>query len=297
MKANTKRGIAFAMTAAVLYAVNLPFSKIMLTYMPPTLMAGFLYLGAGLGMFFIKLFGRNKKEEKLTRADLPYTIAMIVLDIAAPICLLVGLNSTSASAASLLNNFEIVATAVIALFIFKEKISVRLWLGIGFVTTSCILLSANDFSHMEFSTGSLFILLAAVCWGLENNCTRAISSKNPLEIVLIKGVFSGTGSIIMGLCIGERLENPQSIPIVLLIGVVAYGLSIFFYIYAQRTLGAARTSAYYATSPFIGALLSLIIFREKPATEYLIAFLIMIIGAWLSLDDKPISEIIRRDCK
>lgn len=97
-------------------------------------MAGFLYVGAGIGMIFIALMRKIKKYEakelKLTKSELPYTIAMIVLDIAAPICLLFGLNSTTAANASLLNNFEIVATAIIALMVFKEKISTRLWFGI-----------------------------------------------------------------------------------------------------------------------------------------------------------------------
>ena len=133
-----KRGIAFAILAAALYAINAPFSKILLEFMPPTLMAGFLYVGAGIGMIFIALMRKIKKYEakelKLTKSELPYTIAMIVLDIAAPICLLFGLNSTTAANASLLNNFEIVATAIIALMVFKEKISTRLWFGIFFVT-------------------------------------------------------------------------------------------------------------------------------------------------------------------
>ena len=136
-----KKGIFFAILAAALYAINAPFSKILLQYIPTTLMAGFLYLGAGLGMLFIaflrKLQKSNTAEAKLTKAELPYTIAMILLDIAAPICLLIGLNSTTAANAALLNNFEIVATAIIAFFIFSEKISLRLGFGIFFVTLSC----------------------------------------------------------------------------------------------------------------------------------------------------------------
>lgn len=284
-----KKGIFFAILAAALYAINAPFSKILLNYMPPTMMAGFLYLGAGVGMFFIAAIRKIKKtetqESKLTVAELPYTIAMILLDIAAPICLLIGLNSTTAANAALLNNFEIVATAMIALFVFKEKISSRLGLGIFFVTISCAILSFEDLSSLQFSFGSLFILLAAVCWGFENNCTRKISSKDPLQIVLLKGTFSGIGSVIIGLCIGERLTSLWSIVAVLCIGLVAYGLSIYFYVYAQRLLGAARTSAYYAVAPFIAVALSLIIFKEIPGISYFVALAFMAIGAWLSSQD------------
>lgn len=292
MEKTIGRGIFFAVLAAALYAVNSPLSKILLDFMPSTLMAGFLYIGAGLGMgaaaLVRKARGSEKKEAKLTAKELPYTVAMILLDIAAPICLLLGLRSESAANVSLLNNFEIVATALIALAVFKEKISLRLWVGIAFVVLSCALLSVSDFSRLQFSYGSLFVLLACVCWGLENNCTRKISSKDPLQIVLLKGIFSGLGSIVIGLCIGERVTNVWSVIAVLGVGLVAYGLSIFFYVYAQRLLGAARTSAYYAIAPFIGTLLSLAIFREIPPYTYYIALALMAAGAWLCSGDKPL---------
>ncbi len=292
MKKSTTTGILLAILAAALYAVNSPFSKLLLDYMPSTLMAGFLYIGAGLGMGAIALIRKSRKtkraEERITKADLPYAAAMIVLDIAAPIFLLLGLSYTTAANASLLNNFEIVATAIIALMIFKERISFRLWLGILFVTASCALLSFEDISSLEFSVGSLFILLACLCWGIENNCTRKLSSKDPLEIVLLKGIFSGLGSVIIGLCSGERITVLWSVFAVLGVGFVAYGLSIFFYVYAQRILGAARTSAYYAVAPFIGALLSLVIFRDLPHYTYFIALGLMIVGAWLCSSDEPI---------
>lgn len=262
-------------------------------------MAGFLYVGAGLGMFVIALIRKLRKKEiaeaKLTKSELPFTIAMILLDIAAPVCLLFGLKTTSSANASLLNNFEIVATAIIALMVFKEKISIRLWFGIGFVTLSCLFLSVEDFSSFQFSYGSLFILLACVCWGFENNCTRKISSKDPLQIVLLKGIFSGLGSIIIGIIIGERMSVLWSVFAVLLVGFVAYGLSIFFYVYAQRLLGAARTSAYYAIAPFIGTILSLIIFQELPSYTYFIALGLMIVGAWLCSKDEPVFK--RKDKK
>lgn len=126
------------------------------------------------------------------------------------------------------------------------------------------------------------MLLAGACWGLENNCTRMLSSKDPLEIVLLKGVFSGGGSLVIGLALGERVTVWWSVLAVLAVGLVAYGLSIFFYVYAQRLLGAAKTSAYYAVSPFIGAFLSLLIFRTVPGANYYIALAIMAAGAWLA---------------
>lgn len=293
-----KHGIFLAILAAGLYALSSPFSKLLLDYLPSTLMAGFLYLGAGIGMAAISLIkkasGKPETESGLTRQELPYTIAMVVLDIAAPICMLFGLTMTSAANASLLNNFEIVATAVIALMVFREAISPRLWLGIIFITASCSLLSFEDVSSLQFNSGSLFVLLACICWGIENNCTRKLSSKDPLQIVIIKGIFSGTGSIIIGFITGEHILHLWTVPVVLLLGFVSYGLGVYYYVYAQRILGAARTSAYYAVAPFIGVFLSLLIFHEIPGPLFITALILMIIGAWLSSQDKPLREVFSK---
>lgn len=292
MSGTVKKGIFFAVAAAALYSINSPLSKLLLDYVPSTLMAGLLYLGAGIGMAVIAPVRKTRKtaslEQSLTKKDLPFTVAMILLDIAAPICLMTGLKFTTAANASLLNNFEIVATAAIALVVFNEKISGRLWAGIACVTAACLLLSFESGESLRFSFGSLMILLACVCWGVENNCTRSLSSKDPLQIVLLKGVFSGAGSVIIGLCLGERVTEVWSVFAVLSVGFVAYGLSIFLYVYAQRLLGAARTSAYYAVAPFIGAFLSLLIFRQLPDYMFFIALAVMAAGAWLCSQDKPI---------
>jgi len=247
------------------------------------MLAALLYLGAGIGMLIVGIIQRKTgfadKEKPLTKKELPYTVGMVVLDIAAPIFLMIGLTMTSAANASLLNNFEIVATSIIALCIFKEKISKRLWLGIVLVTTASVLLSVEDFAGFSFSIGSLFVLLACVCWGFENNCTRNLSYKNPLEVVVIKGFGSGVGSLVVAAVINEFTFDLIFVVFALLLGFVAYGLSIFFYIYAQRYLGAAKTSAYYAVSPFIGAIISLILFGEIPSLAFAIAFVVMIVGA------------------
>jgi len=281
------KAIFYAILAALLYALNAPFSKLLLTEIPSTMMAGLLYLGAGIGMSILEKFNKNKKELPLTKKEVPYTIAMVVLDIAAPIFLMIGLTKCSAANASLLNNFEIVATAGIAFLVFRERISPRLCLGIVFVVLSCLLLSFEDIGALRFSKGSLFVLLAALCWGLENNCTRKLSEKDPLQIVLLKGIFSGLGSLVIGVVVGERLTVWWCVPAVLGVGLVAYGMSIFCYVYAQRLLGAARTSAYYAIAPFIGAALSLLIFRILPGPLYLVALVFMMMGAWLSASDAP----------
>ena len=284
MSDHSKRGIACAILAAAFYALNSPLSKLLLQQVSATMRAAFLYLGAGLGMLLLqatqRASGRISRELRLTRRELPYTVAMVVLDIAAPIALMVGISRTSAANASLLNNFEIVATALIARALFHEAISRTLMAGIALVTLSTILLSAQDISSFSLSAGSLFVLLACTCWGLENNCTRQLSGKNPLEIVTIKGLFSGLGSLGIALFIGEPLPALRYILPALCLGFVAYGLSLAVYIYAQRELGAAKTSAYYAVAPFIGVTLSLILFREIPTPWFLAALVVMLAGTW-----------------
>ena len=290
MKIKQYKSISFAILAAALYSISSPVSKLLLKEIAPTLMASFLYLGAGLGMSIVG-FIRNKKykektEAKLTKQELPFTIGMVILDIVAPIFLMFGLTMTTSSSVALLNNFEIVATSLIALLIFKESITKRLWGAISLITVSSIILSVEDISSFFFSFGSIFVLLACICWGLENNCTRKLSVKDPLEIVVIKGFGSGIGSLLIAFALGERTNNVPYIIAALLLGFFAYGLSIFFYIYAQRDLGAVKTAAYYAIAPFIGVGLSLIIFREIPTFSFIIALVIMIIGACFASTEK-----------
>ncbi|NLK78280.1 MAG: DMT family transporter [Clostridiales bacterium] len=291
MKLRDKKSqaIGFAVLAAALYAINAPVSKLLLSKVSATMMAAFLYLGAGIGLSLLQIIqkGTHKevKEKPLTRRELPYTIGMIVLDIAAPLFLMAGLTMTTAANASLLNNFEIVATSVIALVIFHEAISKRLWIAIGLVTVASLILSFEDISSLSFSMGSVFVLLACVCWGFENNCTRMLSEKSPIEVVIIKGFCSGMGSFVIALIMREPIPKLIYILGALLLGFVAYGLSIFFYIYAQRYLGAAKTSAYYAISPFIGVAVSFVIFRQTPTIWFLIALVIMMIGTYFASTD------------
>lgn len=283
---NNSKAIRYAIYAALLYAVSTPFSKLLMEKIPLVFMAGLLYLGAGVGMVIIAFFSRrkSKKNSSFTHKDLPYLILMVLLDIAAPILLMTALKNSSAESISLLNNFEIVATSLIALLIFKEKISPRLWIAITLITAASIMLSLSGNGSFSISVYSFPALLACCCWGLENNCTRKLSNRNPARIVIIKGFGSGTGSVIVALISGERLTLTPYILLALLLGFVAYGLSIYTYVYAQRYIGAAKTSAFYALAPFMGALISLALFPKIPALLFIISFVIMALGAFLAIE-------------
>lgn len=287
MKNEKITAVGYAIAAAVFYALNVPCSKLLLNKISPTFMAAFLYLGAGVGVGTMYLFHHKKEQptDRIERKDIPYTVGMVLLDIIAPILLMLGVKLGTSANASLLGNFEIVATTIIALLIFKEKVSKKLWTAIGLITLSSIILSFSGEGSFTFSVGSLLVLGATVCWGLENNCTRSISEKSTYQIVTIKGFGSGTGSFIVAVIIGEDFPDIIYILPALLLGFIAYGLSIFTYIRAQKMLGAAKTSAYYAVAPFIGAFLSFLFLHESLTSAYTIALTVMIIGTFFVVAD------------
>lgn len=283
-----RTGTMLAILAAALYALNAPFSKALLSHAGPTMMAAFLYLGAGLGLLLWggigKALGKDPVRAPLTRKELPYTLAMILLDIAAPILLMLGITRTTAANASLLNNFEIVATSLIALLIFKELISRRLWLAIGLTSLASAILGFQGSGSFSFDLGSVFVLGACVCWGFENNCTRMLSSKSSVQITVIKGCFSGLGSLLVARLLGE--EFPRLLPLlcILALGFVAYGLSINFYIMAQSHLGAAKTSAFYSIAPFLGVAFSMVL-GERPGLQFYLGLAVMVLATWLMIRD------------
>ncbi len=289
MKASAHSSYIYALLAAFLFSLNSPFSKLLLNDLPPTLLAALLYLGAGFGMTILYVITRTsdrKQEARLTKKELPYILGMILLDIAAPIFLMLGLTKTSAANASLLGNFEIVATALIAFFIFKESIGSRLWKALILITAGCLILSMNDIRSLAFSSGSLLVLAASICWGFENNCTRMLSLKSPMEIVILKGYGSGIGALIISFFTEKISLHISFVLAAFLLGFISYGLSIFFYVLAQRELGAARTGAFYAVAPFLGVLLSFLIFRDRLTYGFFISLLLFLAGAYLASNER-----------
>ena len=289
------KAIISALLAAVLFAISTPLSKKLMENIPPSFMAAFLYLGAGVGVGVMYIFNYKNEDKslRLDKSDLKYTISMIGLDILAPLLLMVGIKIGSASNASLLENFEIVATSLIALIIFKEKVSYRLWIAIFFIIISSLILTFNGKTSLDFSIGSIFVLLATISWGLENNCTKKISEKSTYQIVTLKGIFSGLGSLFIGFLLKEKIINYKYILLAMILGYVAYGLSIFLYVRAQRDLGASKTSAYYSVAPFIGAFLAFLINGERPDEKFLVALIFMIIGTIFVIYDSLVDNKIK----
>jgi drug/metabolite transporter (DMT)-like permease len=278
--------IILALLAAFLFGASAPLAKLLLGEIDPIVLAGFLYLGSGLGLLLIKVFQSIGKKSKKSEAKIVGTDfiwlagATIAGGIVAPIILLYSLRATPATTASLLLNFESVATTFIAAIIFKEAISRRAVWAIIIITLAGILLSLNLKSTWGFSFGAIGILLACIFWGIDNNLTRNISAKDPATIVTIKGLAAGAFSLLLALMIGNQIPSWEIIIKAMVLGSISYGVSIMLFIRALRGLGAARTSALFSTAPLSGLALSLIFFHETSNTMLLIAFPLMLIGSY-----------------
>jgi len=273
-----------AILGAVLFGASAPISKVLLGEVDPVLLAGLLYLGCGLGllvfMALLRLSG-SRGGEPLTAADVPWLAgAVLAGGMAAPIVLMLGLRSTSAATASLLLNSECVATTLLAVLFFHEYAGARTWLAIGLITVASAILT---FSGVQFglSLGALGVILACVLWGLDNNLTRNISSKDPLAIGIVKGLVAGAFSITLAVLLGAPLPGLPLIAVTMLIGCLSYGLSIALFILAMRHIGAARASAWLGTAPFAGVVISFLIFRSLPGVTFLVSLPLMTLGALL----------------
>jgi drug/metabolite transporter (DMT)-like permease len=279
-----------ALLAAVFFGASAPIAKLLLgDNVAPIFLAAFLYLGSGTGISLVKLTQRmrsNEAEAGIKSPDIKWLAGAIISGgIAAPIILMISLQNTPASTASLLLNFEGVGTTLIALLFFNEAISRRAWTAIFAITLASIFLSTNFESAFGLSLGALGIILACVLWGVDNNFTRNISGKDPLAIVAWKGLVAGTFSFLLATFIGSPLPSLAIILYTLVLGFVSYGLSTMLFIRSMRGLGAARTSALYGTAPLAGVFLSIVIFGELPSFLFILAAILMIGGALLLINE------------
>jgi len=276
--------IGQALLAALLFGASAPAAKLLLGELEPVLLAAFLYLGSGLGVLLFKAAQQVRRpapalEAPIGRSDWGWLAGSVLTGgIVAPIVLLLGLRHTPAATASLLLNFEGVATAVIAGVVFKEAISRRAVRSIACVTAASILLSWNVHGRWGLSMGALGILAACVLWGIDNNLTRCISAKDPLVIVMVKGLGAGSFSLLLALSLGYAFPAPLIVVGALVLGTLSYGASIVLFIHAMRALGAARTSALFGIAPWAGVALSLILLQEAPNLLFVAALPLVFAG-------------------
>ena len=283
-------GVPLALGAAVLFGASAPLSKILLGVVDPWLLAGILYLGAGLGLAVVHwgrpVLGLANVETPLQRPDMPWLAAVIVFGgMLGPLFLMLGLSQTSAASGSLLLNLEGLATMAIAWIVFRENVDRRLLLGAAAILAGAVLLSWTG-QDLQLDTGGLFIAAACLCWGIDNNVTRKLSSADPVQIAVIKGLVAGTTNFAIALALGAQLPGLNIIAGGAVVGFLGIGVSLVMFMLGLRHLGTARTGAYFSLAPFIGAVLALLLFRDGLTIQLVAAGLLMGMGLWLHLSER-----------
>ena len=282
-----------ALAAAIGFGAAVPLCKMLPTgtIAQAFLIAGLLYIGAGLAVTIYGIFGTKRQTQanrpRLKKQDMPWLIGAVLCGgLAAPVLLLLGIAAAPAMNSSLLLNFEAILTAMLAFCIFRESIGRRIWVAVVVISAGGGLLSIPQGSGSMPPASVAAILGACLLWGLDNNLTRKISLNSPTAIIRIKGFFAGGTNVAIALIIGAQLPSAQIIGASLGIGAICYGMSLMLFIIALRHLGAARTSAYFAIAPFFGAALSIILFAEPFGIAQTGAAALMIAGAWLLYNEK-----------
>jgi drug/metabolite transporter (DMT)-like permease len=287
-----KKPLLYVMLSAALFGISPTIAKLLVTDMPPVALAGFLYMGAFIGLFMFTMFKKvtsmkaPQKAPTLEKKDLPWLAGAIFAGgVVAPIALMTGLTMASGYATSLLLNLEGVATAIIAVLVFNEYAGRRLWFALLFMTLAGILLVWSPDQGTINLAGLLLIVLAMVCWGIDNNLTQHISNKDPTQIAQLKGIIAGTTSLSLAVLLGLQIPLDSTILFALILGAFSYGLSLVLFIKALEGMGSSRTGAFFSFGPFIGAVASILILGESITWLMLTAAALMILGVWMLLTE------------
>ncbi len=291
---NQRLGIIFAFLAALCYSLVNPINKLVNNEISPLLSASMLYFGTflvGIILFIVQLIlKRIKKEDYFHGRDWLYISLATLFHAGAAISLMFGLTYLSSSNASLLGSFEIISTSLIAFFLFKEKINKYLWIGIIFIFAACVVISLGDFENLNLSIGSVLCLISPICFGFANNFLKKVSYKNPSLSISFLGLGGGILALTIGLIVGERFVAFAPTVIELGVGVISYGIALILFIYAERFIGASKTSAFFSLAPFIAIILSLIIFQETPNYTFFIGLGLMLVGTFFASLDVIIND-------
>lgn len=283
--------IGLAMASAALFGASTPLAKLLLGGgLDPWLLAGLLYAGSGLGLGLFYL-GRHLRggpigEAKLQRSDLAW-LGLVVLSggVLGPLLLMLGLARTSASSAALLLNVEGLATMGIAWVVFRESVDRRLLLGALAILAGAVLLSWQGKAG-GIGIGALAIVAACFAWGVDNNLTRKLSSADPVQIAMIKGLVAGAVNLSLALARGAAFPAFPLVAAASVIGLVGYGISLVLFVLALRNLGSARTGAYFSTAPFIGAIVAILLLGDPVTGRLIVAAVLMSIGVYFHVAER-----------
>ncbi|MGQ0676084.1 MAG: DMT family transporter, partial [Rhodospirillales bacterium] len=282
--------VGWALLAAALFGLSTPAAKLLLGHVDPWMLAGLFYLGSGLGLAlwrWLRVRLGRASEMPIQRRDLPWLAgATLVGGIAGPVLLMIGLTLTEAAAASLLLTLEGVATALIAWFVFHENFDRRIALGMASIVAGAAVLSWRDGASWSGLAGPLAVAGACVAWGIDNNLTRKASLADPVQIAMIKGLVAGPVNLALGLSAGAALPAMPAAFVAAGVGFLGYGVSLALFVLALRGLGAARTGAYFATAPFLGALAATVALGDPVTVQLAAAGALMGLGTWLHLTER-----------
>lgn len=291
------RSAAPALAAALLFGASTPLAKILVGDVAPLMLAGLLYLGSGLGLCLLLALrqawrrqrrqrGQTVERLRIPKAELPWLLGAIVFGgVLGPALLMLGLTQTSGASAALLLNVEGVLTAVIAWLVFKENADRHIVLGMVAIVLGGVLLSWAP-GGGSFSTGAVLIVGACLCWAIDNNLTRKVSSNDAMLVAGLKGLLAGLGNTAIALVSGLAWPSSSAVTASLVVGFFGYGLSLTLFVVALRTLGTARTGAYFSVAPIFGVLISLVLWPEVPGPLFWIAGALMALGVWLHVRER-----------
>lgn len=291
-----QNAIVTALLAATLFGMTTPLAKALLGALPPFMVAGLFYLGSGLGLAITIAVrhGRGKASEPhagslLKVAELPWLLGAIAAGgIAGPALLMLGLSTAPAAASSLLLNLEGVFTALIAWLCFRENVDTQIFLGMAAIVAGGVLLSFSA-SHTGITPGEpgeLLVAGACLCWAIDNNLTRKVSTNDAMVVACLKGLVAGPVNLAIAFALGAHWPDAGRMASAMAVGFAGYGISLVLFVVALRHLGTARTGAYFSVAPLFGVALSLTLWPERPAATFWLAAALMALGVWLHVRER-----------
>lgn len=280
-----------ALGAALLFGASTPLAKLLVGDMPPLLLAGLLYLGSGLGLGALLVLRvlRNPQvgqELRVPIAELPWLLGAIAFGgVLGPALLMLGLTRVDGASAALLLNVEAVLTALIAWMVFRENADRRIVAGMVAIVLGGVLLSWEPGSG-SLSVGALLIIAACLAWAVDNNLTRKVSTNDAMLVAGSKGLVAGLCNTGLALGFGADLPAPGLVGASLTLGFLGYGLSLTLFVVGLRSLGTARTGAYFSVAPLFGVLIALAIWPHTPSWTFWLAAALMVVGVWLHVSER-----------
>ncbi len=213
-----------------------------------------------------------------------------------PAMFMLGLNSTTAINASLLANAETVFTILLAFVIFSERLSMRESLAVLILIICAVAITTNlEFSFEGLTSGmagNLLIIGACLCWAIDNNLSKGLGRRNDiLDVVSVKSIMGGTICFVFAVALGAPMNiSPVLLLFVAIVGTLCYGVSLAFFMFGLRKIGASRTGAIFATSSFFSAGLAFVVLHEGITAIEFLSGLGMLVGVYtlcLKPEKKP----------